>query len=83
MSLEIPLFYIILSDRDEWAVEAEWPDGTLERAGTFKDHSAATGWVATQSEAWLYARQIQRISIELKEVAKAFEAPQTNESPGS
>ena len=26
-----PLFHVSLGDRDEWVVEAEWPDGTLER----------------------------------------------------
>ena len=25
------LFHVSLGDRDEWVIEAEWPDGTLER----------------------------------------------------
>jgi hypothetical protein len=83
LSAAKPVFYVILSDRDEWAVEAEWPDGTFERVNTFKDHLAATAWVATQSEAWLHALRIQKISVELKEVANALEAPQTNGSSGS
>jgi hypothetical protein len=82
LSPEKPLFHVILSDRDEWAVEAEWPDGTLERVNTFKDYLAATDWVATQSEAWLQAQRIQKISMELKEVANALEAPQANGSSG-
>ena len=24
-----PILYVALCDRDQWAVEAEWPDGTL------------------------------------------------------
>ena len=52
---EKPLFHVSLSDRDEWVVEAEWPDGTLERVNTFKNHSAAAHWIATESEAWLPA----------------------------
>jgi hypothetical protein len=50
-----PLFHVSLGDRDEWVVEAEWPDGTLERVSTFKNHSAAAHWIATASEAWLHA----------------------------
>jgi hypothetical protein len=34
-----PVLYVILSDRDQWAVEAEWPDGTLERINIFNDYS--------------------------------------------
>ena len=75
LSAERPIFYVILSDRDEWAVEAEWPDRTLERVNTFKDYLAATDWVATQSEAWLHARQIQRISMELKATANTLDTP--------
>jgi hypothetical protein len=52
---EKPLFHVSLSDRDDWVVEAEWPDGTLERVSTFKNHSAAAHWIASASEAWLHA----------------------------
>ena len=41
-----PILHVILSDLDQWAVEAEWPDGTLERVNTFNDHSFATDWIA-------------------------------------
>jgi len=51
-----PILHVILSDRDQWAVEAEWPDGTLERINTFNDRSFATDWISTQSEAWLEVR---------------------------
>jgi hypothetical protein len=50
------ILHVILSDRDQWAVEAEWPDGTLERINTFTDRSVATDWISTQSEAWLEVR---------------------------
>jgi hypothetical protein len=56
--MEKPTFHIILDDRDRWAVEAEWYDGTLERVHTFEDHATAACWVAEQSESWF---QIQRI----------------------
>jgi hypothetical protein len=52
---EKPLFHVSLSDRDDWVVEAEWPDGTLEQVSAFKNHWAAAHWIATASEAWLYA----------------------------
>jgi hypothetical protein len=52
------IFYVVLTDRDRWAVEVEWPDGTLERVDTFGEHSLATYWVATQSQAWLEVRRI-------------------------
>jgi hypothetical protein len=35
------IFYVVLIDRDRWAVEVEWPDGTLERVDTFGGHSLA------------------------------------------
>lgn len=58
MIAEKPVFHVILTDRDEWAVEVEWPDGTLERINTFKAHILATTWVATQSDVWLKVRNI-------------------------
>jgi hypothetical protein len=83
LSAEKPVFYVILTDRDEWAIEAAWPNGTLERVNTFKDYSAATDWVATQSGVWLHALQIQRISMELKDIATTLDALQTDEPLGS
>ncbi len=65
-SPEKPFFHVILSDRDEWVVEAEWSDRTLERASTFRDYSAAANWIAHQSAAWLAARRIQNIAMELR-----------------
>ena len=71
-----PLFHIILGDRDEWVIEAEWPDSTLERVSTFRDHSAAGDWITNQSEAWLAARPIQNIAMELRQGADALGDPQ-------
>jgi hypothetical protein len=51
-------FYVVLSGHDQWAVEVEWPDGTLERVLTFEDHVSASNWVSTQSELWLKVRKI-------------------------
>lgn len=31
-----PTFCIVLGDADNWSVEAEWPDGTIERVISFK-----------------------------------------------
>jgi hypothetical protein len=76
-SPEKPLFHVILSDRDEWVVEAEWSDGTLERVSTFRHHSAAADWIANQSEAWVAARRIQNIAIELRQGAEALGDPQS------
>ncbi len=74
---EKPLFHVTLSDRDEWVVEAEWSDSTLERVSTFRDHSAAADWIANQSEAWLAARRIQNIAMELRQGADALGDPQS------
>jgi len=75
-SSEKPLFHVILSDRDEWVVEAEWSDSTLERVSTFGGHSAAVDWVAHQSEAWLAVRLIQDIAMQLRQGADALNDPQ-------
>jgi hypothetical protein len=53
-----PIFYVVLTDHDRWAVEAEWPDGTLERVDTFKEHWSATDWIADQSDTWVKVRRI-------------------------
>jgi hypothetical protein len=53
-----PIFHVTLSDRDQWVVEVEWPDGVLERIRTFKHHGTAVDWVARQSDAWLRVQSI-------------------------
>ena len=52
-----PIFCVILRDGEEWAVEAEWPDGTIEQIDTFKAHFEALNWVNYRSEAWLQERR--------------------------
>jgi hypothetical protein len=64
---EKPLFHVMLSDRDLWVVEAEWPEGVLERVQTFQSHSSAATWVATQSEAWIQVQQIFDVVCSLKD----------------
>ena len=64
---EKPLFHVILSDRDLWVVEAEWPDGVLERIQTFQSHTSAATWVATQSEAWKHVQRISDVVRSLKD----------------
>jgi pterin-4a-carbinolamine dehydratase len=54
--VEKPIFHVSLVDHDDWVVEAEWSDGTLERLITFKNYSAATDWIGTVSKAWLHER---------------------------
>jgi hypothetical protein len=44
---------------DQWEVEAEWPDGTLERIIIFNAPSSATDWISTRSEAWLEVRNFR------------------------
>ena len=41
-----PLFCVVLSDRDHWRVEAEWPDGSIEQIDAFKSHFEAVNWIS-------------------------------------
>jgi hypothetical protein len=34
-----PILHVVVTEGDQWEVEAEWPDGTLERINTFNDPS--------------------------------------------
>jgi hypothetical protein len=43
-------------EASEWAVEAEWPDGTLERIGSFKSDADASDWITNKSKGWLEKR---------------------------
>ena len=54
---ENPIFHVTLADGDEWAVEVEWADGTLEQITTFKAYLLAANWVSNRSEAWLQERR--------------------------
>jgi hypothetical protein len=51
-----PIFCVVLKDGEQWQVEAEWPDGTIEQIHKFKGGSEALEWVKTQSAAWVAQR---------------------------
>jgi hypothetical protein len=51
-----PIFCVVLGDAENWSVEAEWPDGTIEQVDTFKAHFEAVNWIRTQSRSWLQGR---------------------------
>jgi hypothetical protein len=55
-----PILHVVVTDGDQWEVEAERPDGTLERINTFNDPSSATDWINTRSEAWMGVRNVNR-----------------------
>jgi len=56
MTARKPIFFVVLREGENWLVEAEWPDGTIEHVNDFKAHLEAANWVSTQSEAWLQKR---------------------------
>jgi len=47
-----PIFFVVMSD-GAWSVDAEWPDGTIERIKTFKAEIEALDWLNWQSHTWL------------------------------
>jgi hypothetical protein len=51
-----PIFCVVLSGGQNWTVEAEWPDGTIEQISMFKHHFEAADWISIQSEEWLRER---------------------------
>ena len=53
------ILHVVVTDGDQWEVEAEWPDGTLERIIIFNDPSSATDCISTRSEAWLEVRNFR------------------------
>jgi hypothetical protein len=52
----ILLFCIVLRDGARWAVEAEWPDGSIELVETFGDYFDALNWVTNKAAAWTKQR---------------------------
>jgi len=50
-----PLFFVTKC-ADDWTVEAEWPDGTIETVKTFGAELAALDWLSWQANAWLESR---------------------------
>ena len=55
-----PLLCVVLGDGDQWIVEAEWQDGSIERIATFKAHFEAVNWIGTHSDMWLQERTLPR-----------------------
>ena len=47
-----PVFFVTKT-ADDWSVEAEWPDGTIETVKTFEAELAALDWLSWQSQTWL------------------------------
>ena len=47
-----------VSQGNEWSVQAEWPDGTIEIvAGPFNSNAEALAWLEQSSNAWIEARR--------------------------
>jgi hypothetical protein len=59
-----PLFYVVLGEGENWRIEAEWPDGTIEKVDAFKAHVDAVTWLGTRAEAWLEERQTSGRQVE-------------------
>jgi len=39
MTVRKPIFCAVMNDGDDkWSIEAEWPDGSIERISTFRAH---------------------------------------------
>jgi hypothetical protein len=47
-----PIFVVVRSASD-WLIEAEWPDGTIEKVKSFKGELEALDWLSWQSSTWL------------------------------
>ena len=57
----VPNYSVMLKDGEQWTVEAEWPDGTIEEVATFRSFFDARDWLNDQSK--LGADQCSKISI--------------------
>lgn len=51
-----PLFAVVLGSGENWTVEAEWPDGTIEQAAVVDSASAAWTWIHGSAESWITGR---------------------------
>jgi hypothetical protein len=56
MSATEPFFCVVLRGAGEWAIEAEWPDSSIELIDTFSDYFEALNWVSNQAAAWIEQR---------------------------
>jgi len=54
LSAADPFFCVVL--RDAWAVEAEWPDGSIELVETFGDYFDALNWLTNKAVDWVQQR---------------------------
>jgi hypothetical protein len=52
-----PIFLVVHNGSKNWSVEAEWPDGTLEKVKTFEAELDALDWLTWQSQIWLAWRR--------------------------
>ncbi len=48
-----PIFFVVKKSSDNWCVEAEWPDGTIEKVKAFKAELEAINWLSWESHTWL------------------------------
>ena len=56
VSVAKPIFCVVLRNDEQCVVEAEWPDGTIEKIDAFKHRFEAADWISNQSESWLQER---------------------------
>ncbi len=56
MSVAKPIFCVVLRNDEQCVVEAEWPDGTIEKIEAFKHRYEAADWITNQSGIWLEER---------------------------
>jgi len=53
ISVAKPIFCVVLRNDEQCVVEAEWPDGTIEKIEAFKHGYEAADWITNQSGIWL------------------------------
>lgn len=84
MSREVdkPTLCIVLGDGEQWWVEAEWPDGTIEQINNFKRHADAVHWLKLHCDVWVQertavqaAKNPQLISTDSTDYAAAMQGP--------
>ena len=56
LSAADPFFCVVLRDAARWAVEAEWPDGSIELVEIFNDYLDALNWLTNKAAAWIEQR---------------------------
>ena len=56
MAARNPIFCVVLKDGEQWQIEAEWPDGTIEKIHECKAYFDVLNWVKTRSNEWIAER---------------------------